>query len=479
MNKSALFIALCSSAASVAGVAGEKSLSFEHLWTQLHTDGQGSEIPAFDQRTNTIWVAGTVGVDVLDASTGLLIEHIDVQEYGAINSVAIHNGLAAFAIEVTTDRRDPGMVVFYDTTTRTLSEGINEITVGSLPDMLTFTRDGTRLLVANEGTPNVAADQPYQLGAGQDPAGTVSIIDMEMRALITNAGFGLAPLLGTNVRTSATVGMDFEPEYIGVDQSGSFAFVTLQEANAIALLDLGANVFTQVVGLGTKDFNAPGNQIDPRDNSATAFGNFAARGFYMPDSIAVYRAGGNLYTVTANEGDFREDNVDRVAASTYVGGASFLSRLRVSGFDSSASNLIAAGARSFSIRDVDGNLVYDSGDILDKAAAAAGIYDDGRSRDKGVEPEGIALLDVGGRTYAFVGLERTTHASVAFFDITDPEDVSYIDLIVTPGDREPEGLVAYHHLGRYYLAIGNEFSRTTTLYELFKVNPNGRAVRAR
>ena len=71
-----------------------------------------------------------------------------------------------------------------------------------------------------------------------------------------------------------------------------------------------------------------------------------------------------------------------------------------------------------SIRAVDGTLVYDSGRILDTEAASRGVYDDGRSRDKGVEPEGVALLDIGGRTYAFVGLERTTSSTVAVFDIT-------------------------------------------------------------
>ncbi len=109
------------------------------------------------QGTNTIWVAGVVGVDVLDAATGTLIKHIDVTASGLINSVAVHNGLAALAIEAgAPDRRRPGVVVFYDTVTR-LPIGV-PVTVGSLPDMLTFTHDGRELLVANEGTPNAVAD---------------------------------------------------------------------------------------------------------------------------------------------------------------------------------------------------------------------------------------------------------------------------------------------------------------------------------
>jgi hypothetical protein len=131
--------------------------------------------------------------------------------------------------------------------------------------------------------------------------------------------------------------------------------------------------------------------------------------------------------------------------------------------------LYAAGARSFSIRDEDGNLVYDSGDILDKKAAELGIYDDGRSRDKGVEPEGVALLKISGRTYAFIGLERTLKGAVAVFDITEPAQSVFLDMIVTDGDLSPEGLAAYHFRGDNYLAIANEVSRTTTLYKIERV----------
>ena len=155
---------------STAALAENPVIAFSKQWTYSHaanpaTPGQTSEVPAFDRKTNTLWVAGVVGVDVLDAATGALIEHIDISGYGSINSVAIHNGLAAFAIE-SPIRTNPGMVVFYDTKTRTLANGINPIEVGALPDMLTFTHDGSKLLVANEATPitygtRIGASDPY------------------------------------------------------------------------------------------------------------------------------------------------------------------------------------------------------------------------------------------------------------------------------------------------------------------------------
>jgi DNA-binding beta-propeller fold protein YncE len=455
----------------VAAAPAEERLSFTKVWTHRHaTPKQVSEIPAFDHRTRTIWVAGIYGVDVLDAVSGGLIEHLDVTGYGYVNSVAIHNGLAALAIEAgEPDRRRPGVVVFYDTRTRT---PIGEpVTVGSVPDMLTFTHDGSRLLVANEGTPNVKADDPYTT---PDPRGSVSIIDVETRTVLATAGFENVPRLGTNLRTNT--GMDFEPEYIAVEQDGSKAYVALQEANGIAVLDLSLNEFTEIIGLGAKDFSLPENAFDPKDNNSVDFITANAKGLYMPDGVAAYKVRGKTYLVMANEGDFREDNNDRATAGNApYSAAAPLDRLRISNRDSSPGNLYAAGARSFSIRDTEGTLVYDSGSILDREAHERGVYDDGRSRDKGVEPEGVALTQIAGRTYAFVGLERTTTAAVAVFDITEPSKAEFVDMIVTPGDLSPEGLAIFQLRGDTYLAIANEVpapgeaTAHTTVYRIERV----------
>lgn len=465
MKKHLLATLLATMLFSGTALAGQQAVAFEKLWTYSHAanPGQTSEIPAFDRRTNTLWVAGVVGVDVLDADTGMLVEHIDTTAHGAINSVAIRDGLAAFALEAPVDRRNPGKVVFYDTKSR---QPRGEVEVGPLPDMLAFTHDGSKLLVANEGTPNAVADQPY---AQPDPAGSVSIIDMATRT-VTTAGFAGVPVNGTHARLNT--GMDFEPEYIAVDHRDDRAYVTLQEANAVAVLDLETNEFTEVIGLGVKDFSLADNGfggnnfIDPNHKDGRIeLRPAAVKGFYQPDAIAVHHFRGKTYLVMANEGDTREDDGDKKRASK-LGVTGDLAELNISTVDSTATDLHTFGARSFSIRDTDGNLVYDSGSLLDAEAIARGIYDDGRSDDKGVEPEGVALLDIGGRTYAFVGLERTTKAAVAVFDITNPHRVGFIDMIVTDGDISPEGLAAYQQRGNFYLAIANEVSNTTTLYSL-------------
>lgn len=455
-------------------------LEFSKLWTYTHTrdeNGQVGETPAYDAKTHTVWVAGIVGVDVLNADTGELVDHIDVTPWGFVNSVAIHNGLAALAVEAAGlplgDRRNPGSVLLYNTRTRSLASGVSQVTVGSLPDMLTFTRDGKTLLVANEGTPNLAADEDYDFGF--DPPGSVSIIDVATRQVVATAGFAGVPQTGPNIRTP---GMDFEPEYIAVDAYGR-AFVTLQEANAIGVLDLRRKEFTRVIGLGVKDFSLPENGIDPHDPHGThspgsvAFGPVAAKGFYMPDGIATYQWFGATILVMANEGDFREDNADRLRAGDppiSEPSTSELHRLRVSSVDSSTGNLFAAGARSISIRTANGALLWDSGNILDTKANDLDVYDDGRSADKGVEPEGIALLDLGLKTFAFVGLERTTDAAVAVFDVSIPWRPEFLDLIVTEGDLAPEGLEVFAHRGKVYLAIANESDEeaptTTTVYRV-------------
>jgi YVTN family beta-propeller protein len=472
-RRSLLALAAATTLAMPAAAAPLDSASL--LWTQTHTGVPGgflSEIVSFESASRTLWVTGPNGVDVLDALTGVSRGFINTTAYGGLNSIAIHGSIAAMAFDNSTDRRLPGLVVLFDTTTRAPLAGTSPITVGSLPDMLTFTPDGRKLLVANEGTPNAVADTAYGF---PDPVGSVSIIDMASRRVVAMPVFGgvtpTASNMGLNVRQP---GMDWEPEYIAISPDGSRAFVGLQENNALGIIDLATNSTLAVVGLGSKDHSLAGNEIDPRDNASIGFVNVPVRGLYMPDAMATYSVGGQTYVVMANEGDFREDNADRVA----LGGSGVESRLRVT-----ADGRFATGARSFSIRDANGDLVYDSGSILDRAAADAGIYDDGRSRDKGVEPEGVALLAIGDRTYAFIGLERTLSGATAVFDITDPTNASFVRLLVTDGTGgfsrllRPEGLTAFNIDGVNYLAVANEgadgVSAGTALWQLTPVPEPG------
>lgn len=452
-------------------------VKIERVWRHVHAEGgvagQKAEIVAHDARTDTLWVAGVVGVDVLERRTGARVGHIDVQPWGAVNSVAIHDGLAALAIENTVDRALPGVVLFVDTNSRTISG--QPVAVGSLPDMLTFTPDGRSVLVANEATPNARAST--------DPVGSVSIVDVRRRTAMTlpidaaipgHATLRAFPPLGNGTTRPNFTPQDAEPEYIAVDRDGHKAYVVLQEANGIAVLDLRRQAFERIFSLGMKDFSLPGNEIDPSDrDGVVALRSVPVFGLYQPDSLATYRHEDRTYLVMANEGDAREDEADErrggagSGEAEYVSDSSELARLTLSSVDSAKGGpLVKFGAHSMTIRSTDGTVIYDSGRLLDEAAIARGIYDDGRSDNKGVEPEGLALLKIDDRTLAFVGLERTTTSAIGVFDITDPRRVRFLDLLVSEGDLSPEGLSAFKVKGRHYLAIANEVSDTTSLFRL-------------
>lgn len=461
---SVLALAAC---AAVGAPAQAASFAWSKAWTYNHIDtgvaGQTSEIASFDALSKTLWVVGLKGVDVLDARTGKLVEHIDTAGFGESNSVAVKNGIVAVAVAAPL-KTDAGTVRFYDAKTRAFT---GSVAVGALPDMVTFTPDGSRLLVANEGEPSSTVD----------PRGSVSVIDVVTRTVKATPGFTGVTFNGSHIRTfngiKGGTTMDFEPEYIAINRAGTKAYVGLQEANAIATLDLATNKFTTVTGLGVKDFslaknaNGLGNFIDPNDEDGKIeLRATAAQGFYQPDGLASYTARDGLtYLVMANEGDARADGQDEAR----FGGAGDLSRLTVSTADSTATDAYAFGARSFSIRNEAGDLVFDSGSLLDQMAIDLSLYDDGRSDNKGVEPEGVALLELGGRTFAFIGLERTLSSAIAVFDVTRPEKASFVDTIVGAGDLSPEGLTGYRLGGQWYLAVANEASGTTSVFNISAV----------
>jgi len=352
--------------------------------------------------------------------------------------------------------------------------------------MLTFTPDGRQLLVANEATPN---GRPTPAGqSADDPVGSVSIVDVRSRHVTTlpidatipgYSTLRLFPATGSLPTQPATYSpYGPEPESIAVDQRGRYAYVTLQEANGIAVLDLRHRRFEKIYNLGLKDFSLPGNEIDPNDQDGEIrLRNVAVMGLYQPDTIAAYEHRGRTYLVMANEGDARDngsgDSEDERRGSSgnasveYVADGSELGRLTLSNIDSVRGGpLVKFGAHSFSIRDTDGRIVFDSGSQLDREAIRLGIYDDGRSDNKGVEPEGVALLRVKGRTLAFIGLERTLKSAFAMYDITDPAKARFLDMIVSEGDVSPEGLKAFRAGRGYYLAVANEVSDTTSLFRL-------------
>jgi 2',3'-cyclic-nucleotide 2'-phosphodiesterase/3'-nucleotidase/5'-nucleotidase len=487
-------------------------------------DEGAAEIAAFAPGVNRLFVtnADANTIDILNLSDqGILsfystidigaIAQAEGLDLGGINSVAVNSqgGYLAAAVEAGI-KQDPGSVVFFDL------EGIYQtaVEVGSLPDMLTFTPDGNKLLVANEGEPN----DDYTV----DPEGSVSIIDVsgglgDLTGKVQTATFNdfdsdKQALIDAGVRIfgpGATVSEDLEPEYIAVSPDGTTAYVSLQENNALGILDIETGKITSIVPLGFKDHSEAGNGFDASNrDDAINIQTHPVFGMYQPDAIATYEVQGETYVVTANEGDARdydgfseEDRVkdldldptafpdaDTLQADENLGRLNITTTLGDTDGDGDYDQLFAYGARSFSIWDAEGNLVWDSGDQFEQKLAALLPDDfnatndendsfDNRSDDKGPEPEGVTIGRVGSRIYAFIGLERV--GGIMMYDITDPDNPQFVNYVNnrdfsgdaeagTAGDLGPEGVLFIDQdqspTGQNLLVVTNEISGTTTVY---------------
>ncbi len=281
-------------------------------------DEPRTEISAFDPTSKRLFSINLNlrQLDVLDLGapeTPVLVQSVPLG--GKANSVAVSRGVVAVALEGTV-KTDPGLVKLFSTNGMLL----NQLTVGALPDMLTFSPNGRWLLVANEGEPN-SYNQPDSV----DPEGSVSVIDMRGDATsltqedVRTATFTAAipQENASSIRVfgpNASLAKDLEPEYIAVSRDSGTAWVTLQENNAVAVLDISSAAFTKIIGLGFKDHLQPANKLDASDrdvpgssnNGTINIRNWPVLGMYQPDSIAAYRVKGKTYLVTANEGDARD-----------------------------------------------------------------------------------------------------------------------------------------------------------------------------
>lgn len=518
----ALGMALSINTAALAHSKPGLSMSVIGTYKTGVFDEGAAEIVAHDARNQRVFVinanAATVDVlDINDPTNPLLMGTIDASSIGKVaNSVAVYKDLVAVAIEAD-NKQAPGKVAFYNATDLTF---INAVSVGALPDMLTFTPNGRNVLVANEGEPN----DDYTV----DPVGSVSIINLRhgaMHATVRTASFEKYNGMEDELRAQgirifgpgASAAQDLEPEYITVSANSRIAWVGLQEANAIAVIDIRKAEVTDLLPLGVKNHSLPGNEMDVSNrDDAINITNWPVKGMYMPDAISSYAFRGDTYIVTANEGDSRDYDgyseearikdlvLDPVAFpdAAVLQDDAALGRLNTTLVNGDIDNdgdydvLYSYGGRSFSIWNEKGEQVYDSGADFERITASLMPADfnstndendsfDSRSDDKGPEPEGLALGRIGKQTIAFVGLERI--GGIMAYDISNPYRVEFLNYLnnrdfsvdvqlgdgsVNPllGDLAPEGLVFIRAhespTGKPLLVVGNEVSGSTTIYEL-------------
>ncbi|MFF5995064.1 choice-of-anchor I family protein [Lysinibacillus sp. KU-BSD001] len=421
-----------------------------------------------------------------------LIQTVDASfQYGDLTSIAVHpNENVIVASVQAEDYNEDGYAVFLT------GEGalLNLVKVGKQPDNITFSPDGKKVLLANEGEP--------RKGYGQhiiDPQGSVSIIDLSngLKTLqaqsVTFEGFDQAEkrmeLVKNNVllKKETAPSVDLEPEYISVSEDSQFAYVAMQENNAIATINLTSNEVISIDGLGFKDFSVQGNEIDVRKDDQAQLQNENYFGIYMPDGIATYSVNGKNYIVTANEGDGREwgaedsPNFHLNEKEIEIDGNEivFYDTTSYDGFEKEKEYIF--GARSFSIFDADTmELVYDSGSDFERITAKAfpeyfnssndKVKLDNRSGKKGPEPEDVKVGNIGEEVFAFVGLERI--GGVMMYNITDPANATFVDYLNLrdfskdiAGDVSPEGL-AFVPGDHPQLIVGHEVSGTVTVLNL-------------
>lgn len=489
------------------------ALTLQKLWTHETGvfDDSAAEIVSYDAKSQRLFVVNgsAKAVTVLDMQ-GNQLATLDVSAYGSPNSVAAYDGVVAVAVAAD-PKTDPGYVVFFDAAT---GRELKSVAAGALPDMVTFTPDGKYVLTANEGEPN----DDYSV----DPEGSITLINLRdgvaglTEAHVRQLGFAgfnsqKDALAASGVRIfgpNASVAQDMEPEYIAVSSDSTKAWVSLQENNALAVVNLAETRIETILPLGTIDHRQAGHPLDAsNEDGGISIKSWPVHGLHLPDTIASYQVNGQTYIVSANEGDSREyetyveeervgkldldaqafPNAGELQKKSDLGRLKVTKTLGDTDGDGDFDKLYAFGTRSFSIWTTAGKRVYDSGDDFERITAERYPHGfnadnteqqaDDRSDDKGPEPEALAIGRLNERWLAFIGLERS--GGIMIYDITDPNAAVFIDYVLDrdfsteieqAGDLGPEGMVfipaADNPMNAPLLAVASEVSGTTTLYRI-------------
>ncbi|MGV3613673.1 MAG: choice-of-anchor I family protein [Fluviicola sp.] len=489
-----------------------------NLLTSFSNGAEGAnsaEIVSFDPTTDKLYIANSIGakmdiVDLSNPAAPVLLNSISMTPYGNINSLTVHNGVVAVAMENTNPQAN-GNVVFFD------QDGvlISQVPVGAMPDMITFNNDYTKIMVACEGEPK----SDYSV----DPEGSVGIVDITGGyATLTAANVTLVNFQSFNGQEAAlrsqgirifgpgsSAAQDFEPEYITLSEDNSTAYVALQENNAMAVIDIATGTVSAVRPLGTMNYANGNSGLDASDQTAGIFiGSAPIKGLFMPDALAHASIAGTEYIFSANEGDAREysaiTEVARLSATSLDASIpdqnilkhnQFLGRINVTNAsgdtdgDGDIDDIHVFGTRSFTIWNAQtGALVFDSKDLLEQITAThpaiAGLFNasnssgtavsKNRSDDKGPEPEGVATAVINGNHYLFVSLERV--GGVMLFNVDVPSAPVYVGYYNNRSaasngpDRGAEGIIIIKKedspTGNDIVILANEISSTLSIFDI-------------
>lgn len=427
----------------------------------------------------------------LEATKTVTLESIGTNDAGDITSVDVSPDGKEIAIAIQHKDYDKnGYIARFDAN----GQLINIHEAGIQPDMITYSPDGSLILTANEGEPR----QGYEAGT-VDPKGSITALDTN-----TNQSYDIdftafdsaesrAALVADNViiKKDTAPSVDFEPEYITISNDSLTAYVTLQEANSIATIDLTTKQVTRVDSLGFKDYSSGDNKVDlyKKDDAINITNTDEFLGIYMPDGISSYEVDGKTYLLTANEGDSREwgDYINEVEEK-YGESKSKIVTLNTDDYDGfdDLSKKYLFGGRSFSIIDASTmTMVSDSNGEFEEITAKLlpeyfncsndDISFEDRSGKKGPEPEDIKTMIIDGKVMAFIGLERI--GGVMMYDVSDPTNPTYVDYLNLrdfsddiSGSVSPEGLCTVSAkdspTNKPMLIIANEVSGDVNVVEV-------------
>ncbi len=495
----ALVLPMTMSHSASAGTTSGMGLHYLGRWVSGSGIG-GAEISAFDPATKRLFVTnGTTNqidiVDISDPTYPEKVKSIDLAAKGVIGiqSVAAKDGLVAIATTLVSTQSN-GKIFFADTNGKLVKGVENGIEVGALPDHVSFSPDGRYVVSANEGEPSSYCLTDGKLPTTTDPYGSISFIDVSgtVPSAATTLNFeayndraGAITFQGGRVfGPNATTAQDLEPEYITFSADSKYAYVTLQENNSIATIDVATKSILEISGLGYKKHSEAGKGLDAIADGKATVATQTVQGMYQPDAIASLKgADGTNYVVTANEGDARsyacllggtstttleseDSKISSIYDSTDTGITAVkdaVGSLVVTPFAPATARAIAItsstkvktaysfGARSFSVwrpANVEGvdtmDQVWDSGDFLETITAQlnpTGYNSDwnttnggpnaleSRSTKKGPEVEGVAVGTAYGTQWIVVGMERD--GGIALFDGNDPLKPVFVDYINT------------------------------------------------
>ncbi len=526
----------------IEALLGRSDLTSVALDPTPGQDGLVAEISASVAFANKLFTLSSGGSNLVsltdwsDPANPLLVQQIELSGFFTTSVASFGNLIAIAATPENYDAigsaTPESQIRFYSINPSGKLTELAVVNTGFLTDGMRFSADGTQLYIANEGQPN--AD--YSV----DPVGSVSIINITGQG--GNLQFSEAEVffpdlnaigvqqLGSGIRFSgqdgitASFGQDAEPEYVAA--AGGYLFVTLQENNTVARINLATNQVESYIGLGWVDYSQVSVDLTDRDATdgtapVAGFNPLSGQsvvGLRMADGIAAWQQGDDVFFITANEGDGREygDYLDERRDSglgygavpgrlKLVVNANDTSEALVLGdelalgdadptndfsFESTPSRSgtpVSFGSRSLSLFDgITGELVWDSwmadtingityNTSLQNIAQFAGIYDDTRSDDKGVEPESVAVLEYQDRRYVVGALERTNAGNktsdpsdldpvtqgglLVVYDVTDVNNVDFVTYQQV--SRSPEGLevisASQSPTGRLLLGVSAEF----------------------